>query len=183
MNIDKNQVSMFADIKCEMDQIPDNRTHHANKYNEDGRTYDVIMMECLQHFYCTYTHQYHLYDSLMLFEGKDHRDLARESEIKGEVSMKNINLCQETILLAINLAFEAGCWEGQVELEEHYDNEQYCTVVNESMFSRKMTMPQKNTSIGRTVEINLRSQKWRDGVRNSSNEYKQKSINLLMALI
>lgn len=83
------------------------------------------------------------------------------------------------IEIAIQLAFESGKWAGQVELEEHYDKEQYSTSIIESLHSKKTAMPIKECSNGRTVTINLRSQEWRNGVIKSSEEYKQKAINLL----
>lgn len=79
----------------------------------------------------------------------------------------------------IQLAFEAGKWEGQVELEEHYDKEQYSVSIIEHFHSKKMAMPIKDASTGRTVSVNLRSENWREGVRKSSNEYKQKAIQML----
>ena len=86
----------------------------------------------------------------------------------------------DKIKLAIELAFEAGKWAGQVELEEHYDREQFSTSMIESLISKKTSMPTESASNGRTVTINLRSKEWRDGVIKSSNEYKQKAIQLLI---
>ena len=74
----------------------------------------------------------------------------------------------ESIVL---LAFEAGKWSGQVELEEHFDREQYS--------SRSTAMPNQQASNGNTVTVNLRSQEWRDGVKKSSQEYFNKSVELL----
>lgn len=86
----------------------------------------------------------------------------------------------DKIKLAIELAFEAGKWVGQVELEEHYDKEQFSTAIMESLVSKKTAMPIDKASTGRTVTINLRSKEWRYGVIKSSNEYKQKAIELLI---
>lgn len=76
---------------------------------------------------------------------------------------------------ALQLAFEAGKWVGQVELEEHFDREQYSTVMAESVNSRKTSSPGDLASQGRTVRVNLRSDEWRQGVRKSANEYLEKA--------
>ena len=74
----------------------------------------------------------------------------------------------------IDLAFELGKWEGQVELEEHFDKEQYSSCLPEAINSRKTASPSDLASNGRTVKINLRSQKWRDGVRKTCKEKLEK---------
>jgi hypothetical protein len=84
--------------------------------------------------------------------------------------------------IALQLAFEAGKCAGQVELEEHYDREQYSSVVLESLQSRNISMPTSKESTGNTVTINLRSQKWRDGVKKSAQEYLDKAEILLNSL-
>lgn len=93
--------------------------------------------------------------------------------------MMNNNI-SELIEVALLLAFEAGKWEGQVELEEHYDRNQYMESIVEVAYSRKNSMPLKDASTGRTVTINLRSEKWREGVRKSSKEYVKKAQLLIM---
>lgn len=90
---------------------------------------------------------------------------------------------KDDIELVIQLAFEAGKWVGQVELEEHYDKEQFSSSIIESLHSHKTAMPLHESSIGRTVKVNLRSNEWRKGVRKSSEEYKQKAIKILTELI
>jgi hypothetical protein len=85
------------------------------------------------------------------------------------------------IQVALDLAFEAGKWEGQVELEEHYDSEQYSQSVIEMLYSKKNTTPISGASNGNTVTINLRSKKWRDGVRKSAKEYLEKAMTLVTA--
>lgn len=80
---------------------------------------------------------------------------------------------------ALELAFEAGKWFGQVELEEHYDREQYSQVVPEVFAAQKTAMPNDFASTGRTVRINLRSNEWRDGVKKSAKEYLQKAKALI----
>jgi hypothetical protein len=77
---------------------------------------------------------------------------------------------------ALDLAFEAGKWEGQVELEEHYDREQYSQSILESFYSKKTTTPLHGESKGRQVIINLRSHEWRNGVRKSTKEYLEKAF-------
>ena len=76
---------------------------------------------------------------------------------------------------ALQLAYEAGRWQGQVDLEEHYDMEQYSQVFPEVFASRKTSSPGDLASTGRTVRINLRSEQWREGVRRSVREYLDKA--------
>ena len=85
---------------------------------------------------------------------------------------------KELYNMALILAFEAGRWHGQVDLEEHYDIEQYGQSIAEVFHTKKTCRPIKKESIGKTVEINLRSDKWRKGVIKSSNAYLQKAKNL-----
>lgn len=85
----------------------------------------------------------------------------------------------EKIQMALLLAFEAGKWEGQVELEEHYDKEQYATSIMEYVHSRKNAMPLYESSRGRMITINLRSNDWRDGVRKSADQYLKKAYSLI----
>lgn len=85
-------------------------------------------------------------------------------------------MTDEVIELAIYLAFEAGRWLGQVDLEEHYDREQYGSALLESLVARKTAMPEHPESSGRTVTINLRSDTWREGVKKSAREYLEKAL-------
>lgn len=88
----------------------------------------------------------------------------------------------QQIEIAIKLAYEAGRWRGQVDLEEHYDCEQFSQVMPEVFASRKTALPHDLASTGRTVKINLRSDKWRIGVVKSSLEYLRKATeNVLIA--
>ena len=82
----------------------------------------------------------------------------------------------QIIQVALELAYEAGKWAGQVELEEHYDRSQYAEAFLEAAYSRKNAMPLKDASTGRTVTVNLRSDKWREGARKSSREYLDKAM-------
>ena len=82
---------------------------------------------------------------------------------------------------AIQIAYEAGKWEGQVELEEHFDKEQYLSSMVEVFHSRKNAMPLNDASTGRTVIVNLRSEKWREGVRKSAKEYVNKAMLLVLS--
>ena len=83
---------------------------------------------------------------------------------------------RDTILIAIELAFEAGKWHGQVELEEHMDREQYSQVMPEAINTRRTATPGDLASTGRTVRYNLRSNKWRQGVKKSAAEHKNNAI-------
>ncbi len=82
---------------------------------------------------------------------------------------------------ALQIAYEAGKWEGQVELEEHYDKSQLSEAIIESIYARKNAMPLKEASTGRTVTVNLRSDKWREGVRKSAMEYVYKAMAFVVA--
>ena len=81
---------------------------------------------------------------------------------------------------ALMMAFEAGKWVGQVELEEHFDNNQLSESILEVLYSKKNAMPIKDASTGRTVTVNLRSDEWRKGVRKSANEYLERAKVLLV---
>lgn len=80
---------------------------------------------------------------------------------------------------ALQIAFEAGRWQGQVDLEEHYDKEQFSQCVVESVNARNTSMPLKESSNGREVSVRLRSHKWRNGVKKSSEEYLQRAKKML----
>jgi hypothetical protein len=86
----------------------------------------------------------------------------------------------QIIQVALELAFEAGKWAGQVELEEHYDRSQYAVAMLEHAYSRKNAMPLKPASHHRTVTVNLRSDVWREGVRKSSKEYVDKAMSFVV---
>ena len=86
---------------------------------------------------------------------------------------------QERYEIALQLAFLAGRWRGQVDLEEHYDREQYSSVVPEAVNSRKMCLPQDLPSVGRTCRINLRSDKWREGVKKETEKYMNEARAIL----
>lgn len=85
----------------------------------------------------------------------------------------------EKIKALIDLAFETGKWAGQVELEEHYDREQYSAVMPEVFSSKKTNLPADLASPDRTVRVNLRSQAWRDGVRKTCAEKITKIKNMI----
>src|SRR5690554_4800744 len=80
------------------------------------------------------------------------------------------------IQIALELAYEAGKWAGQVDLEEHYDRSQYAEAFLEAAYTHKNAKPLRPASTGRTVTVNLRSDKWREGVRKSSREYLDKAM-------
>jgi len=104
------------------------------------------------------------------------QEIKKQTFIKPKVLNNEFFLIAEAALL---LAFEAGKWEGQVELEEHYDRSQYTEAFFEAAYSRKNAMPLKDASTGRTVTVNLRSDKWREGVRNSAKQYVDKALLLI----
>ena len=87
---------------------------------------------------------------------------------------------KELIAIAMDMAFEAGRWLGQVDLETHYDNEQYSQVMAEVFISRKTSMPIEKASQEKTVHVNLRSKKWRESVYISSNQYLRKAKEILI---
>ena len=80
-------------------------------------------------------------------------------------------MTSESIHAALLIAFEAGKWEGQVELEEYYDKEQYAHAMLEVVFAQKNAMPLFQASNRRIVAVQLRSDSWRDGVRKSTQKY------------
>lgn len=86
------------------------------------------------------------------------------------------------ITTAIDIAYEAGKWHGQVELEEHIEKEQFSQALLEAVISRKTSSPSDCASTGRTVRYNLRSEKWRIGVKKHCEEYKRKALSMLMPL-
>jgi hypothetical protein len=90
-------------------------------------------------------------------------------------------MTEQTVQCALMLAFEAGKWVGQVELEEHLDRQQYSAALLEVFYSEKITMPISTASSGRTVQVNLRSQQWRDGVRKSANKYLEKALQFAVS--
>jgi len=81
------------------------------------------------------------------------------------------------------LAFEAGRWMGEVDLEVHYDREQYGMAFFEAMVSRKTCMPCFPASTGRTVTVNLRSDRWREGVVKQVDEILEKIFKQMEALL
>lgn len=90
---------------------------------------------------------------------------------------------EDKIDIVLRLAFEAGRWQGQVDLEEYYDREQFATAIQEMIVSRKTAMPDKAASTGRTVTVNLRSDAWREGVRKSSEEYIEKAKLIFISML
>ena len=89
------------------------------------------------------------------------------------MSNENINA------FLIEKAFELGRWRGQVDLEEHYDYEQYSSSAIEQIFSQKMSMPQYPELRCREVIIKLRSDKWRKGVKETTKKELHKILERL----
>jgi hypothetical protein len=85
--------------------------------------------------------------------------------------------------MALLLAYEAGRWRGQVDLEEHYDREQYSIALAESVVARTTCMPAFPASTGRTVTVNLRSDEWREGVEKSAKERFEMAWDILKTII
>ena len=86
---------------------------------------------------------------------------------------------QENIKAYMLLAFELGRWRGQVDLEESMDRGQYAQCLIEAINARKTTMPNDIASTGKTIRYNLRSEKWKEGVKKTcKNELKKILINL-----
>jgi hypothetical protein len=76
---------------------------------------------------------------------------------------------------ALEIAFMAGRWRGQVDLEEHMENESYFDAFLSYTHARKTGMPLHSVAIDedlqtRPVRYNLRSDKWREGVKKSVQE-------------
>lgn len=88
-----------------------------------------------------------------------------------------------SIEIALLLTFEAGRWLGQVDLEENYDREQYGFAMLESLQAKRTAMPADKASSGSSVNIRLRSDKWRNGVRHSAQEQMNKARSILKTII
>ena len=81
--------------------------------------------------------------------------------------------------LALQIAYDAGRWKGQVDLEEHIDNDGFCAAFIESIQARKTGMPLYEASTVRTVRYNLRSDEWRAGVKKSVAEYMDEACEVV----
>lgn len=70
---------------------------------------------------------------------------------------------------ALELAYEAGRWHGEVDLEERIDRQQYGECLGEVFNSYKTCMPQGLPILeGRRATCFLRSEDWRQGVVKES---------------
>ena len=96
---------------------------------------------------------------------------------------KMSDIVNQTIDAALELAFEAGKWAGQVELEEHINNEQYSMAGIEAVYTRKIPKSMFNACNGREARIWLRSDAWKKGVTIRSIEYREKAKNYLLKLM
>ena len=83
------------------------------------------------------------------------------------------------IKACLRLAFEAGRWLGQVDLEEHIDREQYSQSLFEAFLTREKCI-QNSECQDREVLYNLRSDKWRDGVKLSTSESLEMAEKILL---
>jgi hypothetical protein len=84
---------------------------------------------------------------------------------------------------AMLLAFTAGRWRGQVDLEISYDLEQYGQALAESHCARIICSPCFPASKGRAVTVNLRSDRWREGVCKTTEEEFEKAFEPLRRMI
>lgn len=97
------------------------------------------------------------------------------------MAFKEVRLEAE-IKACLRLAFEAGRWRGQVDLEEHIDREQYSQALFEAFLTSEKCI-QNSECQNREVLYSLRSEKWREGVKLSTSEsLKMAEEILLMAL-
>lgn len=92
---------------------------------------------------------------------------------------------------ALLLAFEAGTWLGQVELEESMDKNSYFDALLSCAQAKKTGMPAHTVSMrtingtidwnSRPVRYFLRTDQWREGVKRSANEYLMRAQQILNA--
>ena len=93
---------------------------------------------------------------------------------------------KQIISAGLLLAYEAGKWEGQVELEEFMEENSFFDAFLGSIYSRKSggavshSVSIDDDMITRPVKYNLRSNEWREGVRKSANEYLTKAENFIL---
>jgi len=84
----------------------------------------------------------------------------------------------------MELAFIAGRWRGQVDLEEDMDNSSYFDAMLTCVHAKKTGGECKHTVASddvdqRPVRYNLRSDKWRAGVKKTTDDNLNKAINQL----
>ena len=86
---------------------------------------------------------------------------------------------------ALMLAYEAGKWEGQVELEEHIERNSYYHAFLGHLYSQKTgggvahSVSTDKELLTKPVKYNLRSNEWREGVRKSAKEYVGKALEFV----
>ena len=82
--------------------------------------------------------------------------------------------------LALQLAFEAGKWAGEVEMEERIERQVCCTSLGEYGYCQNTGMPFFPANLENIQStITLRSQKWRDSVKKQVSEYMEKANKFL----
>lgn len=86
---------------------------------------------------------------------------------------------ESEIKLCLQLAFEAGKWMGQVDLEKHMDNEQYSESLLHSYITHTKCI-QPSECHNREVIYNLRSDEWRKGVELTAKNYLKEAENILI---
>lgn len=84
----------------------------------------------------------------------------------------------------MELCFVAGRWRGQVDLEEHFDNESYFDAFLGALHDKKTNMPLHTVAnVGeRPVRVNLRSDEWRNGVKKTTEKEFDKCVRLMSKL-
>ncbi len=90
---------------------------------------------------------------------------------------------KQLITAHMYLAYEAGRWQGQVDLEISMDNN-LGDALQGSLYAQKTGMPLHTVAAGlddsRPVRYFLRSEEWREGVTKSSLETLENVINTLI---
>lgn len=86
------------------------------------------------------------------------------------------------IKLCLQLAFEAGKWMGQVDLEKHMDNEQYSEALLHSYITHTKCI-QPSECHNREVIYNLRSDEWRKGVELTAKNYLKEAEDILITYL
>jgi hypothetical protein len=94
---------------------------------------------------------------------------------------------EQKIDYALQIAFMAGRWLGQVDLEESMENDSYFDAMLTFIHSQK-TGGQCMHTVGssdinsRPIRYNLRSEKWRKGVKKEVEEWKKEAKDHLKDL-
>ncbi len=84
----------------------------------------------------------------------------------------------------MELAFLAGRWRGQVDLEEDIDTQSYFDAALTSIHAQKLGGECRHTvasngADSRPVRYNLRSDEWREGVKKTTQKNLDNAVNKL----